>query len=145
MNRSQVSNLTAESLANSFKPLDRVAMRDAICNVLGECAKKPFSDYASAIVLAAGCVEHHFNLDPKKIGVPLVSQAVAGIQMTQELAGALDFDDADRWMEYNKVQFDAFLDIAKILEGDEEQRTKLWEFVASQAIAVLRGDFDGRQ
>lgn len=134
------STVDPQRVAGGFKPVVAQIMKQAICDVMGECSKRPLESYADEIALAAACVQHHFGLDPKEYGVPLVTMHVAGLQLTDRLVDEVDFEDADAFIEYSTRQFDSWLD-AKGYPKDDEKRAALWEFTTNQAIAVLAGEF----
>lgn len=135
------STIDPAKLADSFKPTDRMAMAAAVCEALGECAERPLLEFEAAIELAAGCVKHHFGLDPVEYGVPLVTQAVAGLQILDVLTEDLDLPDAEKWIRYNQAQYLAWMKAKGSTLSVEDQK-RLFDFVADQAIAVIRGEFD---
>lgn len=139
-------NIEVNAFTKAFVGIahDPKAVNRVIKRVLGKKADLPLASLTADISTAAQCVDVHFGLSPEKVGVPLITLHVVGIQMAQDLAGdeADDEDSADL-AKYGKAQYDA---VAESLGIPSEVREDVWKFTMGQALSVLRGDFaDGEQ
>lgn len=135
------STIDPTRLMEGFKPVVPQIVKQAICEVVGECSKRPIESYAAEIRLAAGCVQHHFGLDPEEYGVPLVTLHIAAMQLLDRLTEKVDFKDAAALVEYGQGQAGLWFDAKGYAVGDNAQRAKLWSFTVDQANAVLAGEF----
>jgi hypothetical protein len=135
------STIDPVKLMEGFKPVVPQIVKQAICEVVGECSKRPLESYADEIALAADCVRHHFGLDPKEYGIPLVTLHVAAMQLLDRLTDEVDFEDAQALIDYTFTQSEAWFDAKGYAKGDNAQRSKLWQFTVDQATAVLAGEF----